>query len=119
MMKAWPDDLLHQTYESLLLMWKAKHIPDWWKWRWLVPLPKKPTHPILEELRPIMLLEVLRKLWAGLIMEDVHGTILKHKVLHPSQHGFQPKRGTDTANIQLINMLEEAKFGKRDLYASS
>ena len=73
-----------------------------------MPLPKKPTHPILEELRPIMLLEVLRNLWAGLIMAEGHGTILRHGVLHPSQHGFQPKKRTDTANVQLINMLEEA-----------
>ena len=99
MMKAWPEELTLLAYNGLVRMWQAKHIPEWWKWRWLVPLPKKPNNPLLSELRPIMLIETLRKLWSSLVMKSVHGVIVRHGVLHPSQHGFQPNRGTETANI--------------------
>ena len=119
MVKEWPEDLTRIVYELLVEMWTDRYIPSWWRWRWLVPLPKKPTAPTLDGLRPIMLIEILRKLWAGLIMNKVHSTVLRHRALHPSQHGFQPGHGTDTANIQLINVMEEAKLRKLNLYGSS
>ena len=52
-------------------------------------------------------------------MKTIHATLLKHKVLHPSQHGFQPGHGTETANVQVLNVFEEAKANKRNLYGSS
>ena len=119
MVRAWPVELAQVVYDLLLEMWTDKHIPEWWRWRWLIPLPKKPTAPTLEELRPIMLIEVLRKLWTGLVMDKVHGVINRHGVLQTSQHGFQRAHGTDTANLQLVNVLEEAKTKRLNLYGSS
>ena len=118
MVKHWPRDVVYMVYDIIVHMWADKEVPPSWKWKWLVPLPKK-DNPTAAEIRPIMLIEVLRKIWTGLIMKTIHSTLLKHKVLHPSQHGFQPGHGTETANVQVINMFEEAKANRRNLYGSS
>ena len=57
-LKALPDDLHKATYVMLCSLWPTQHIPDYWKQRWLVPLPKTS----IEDLRPICLLEIFRKL---------------------------------------------------------
>ena len=57
-----------------------------------------------------MLMEVLRKLWTGLIVRRITCSL---------QHGSLPKRGTDTANLQLLNTLETAWDEQRPLYGCS
>ena len=39
--------------------------------------------------------------------------------LCPSQHAYLPSRGTDTANIQLLNTLEDSWSRRSSLYGSS
>eukprot|EP01036_Dinobryon_divergens_P061463 gene61463-biopygen3177 len=41
MMKAWPPQAMKMAHKALSTMWNTKEIPQWWKWRWLVPVPKK------------------------------------------------------------------------------
>ena len=50
------------TYKMLCSLWPTQHIPDYWKQRWLVPLPKTDELTSIEDLRPICLLEIFRKL---------------------------------------------------------
>ena len=66
-----------------------------------------------------MLMEVLRKLWTGLIVKRITTSLQKHGVLSLNQHGYLPKRGTDTANLQLLNTLETAWDEQRSLYGCS
>ena len=61
MMKAWPEVVSRLAYDLLVKMWGLNHVPDWWKFHWLAPIPKDPLTPTVVELRPIILLEVLRK----------------------------------------------------------
>ena len=68
MMKAWPEELTRMVYDHLSSLWIAKVVPDWWKCRWVAPIPKNPKEPTLAELRPIVLLEVMRKCWTALIV---------------------------------------------------
>jgi len=46
-------------------------------------------------------------------------SLQKHGVLSLNQHGYLPKRGTDTANLQLFNTLETAWDKQRSLYGCS
>ena len=84
----------------------------------LVPLLKKGGTTI-DDLRPNMLLDVLQKIWTTLVMSSITSVLLKHKVLRATQHAYLPQRGTDSANIQVINALETAFEEKRTLYGSS
>ena len=118
LVRQWPDSITLMAYDLISEAWQKKDIPTFFKWKWLIPIPKC-DDPLATQLRPIMLIEVLRKLWTSLIVEDIHNVLLKHHVLHPSQHGFQPGHGTDTANIQVINVFEAAKEKLQALYASS
>ena len=45
--------------------------------------------------------------------------LLHHKVLSPSHHAFLPRKGTDTANLQIINAIEAAFNDRKSLYGSS
>ena len=97
---------------------RLQHIPTEWKWRWLVPLLKKDGTTV-DDLRPIMLLDVLRKVWTTLVMGNITKVLLKHRVLRVTQHAYLPHRCTDSANIQVVNTLEAAFAEKRSLYGSS
>jgi hypothetical protein len=61
-LKTLPEDLRKATYQMLCTLWPTQHIPDIWKQRWLIPLPKTDELNNIEDLRPICLLEIFRKL---------------------------------------------------------
>ena len=68
---------------------------------------------------PIMLMEVLSKLWTGLLVDEVTSSLQRHSSLSLSQHGYLPHHGTDTASLQLLNTLETAWDARRPLYGCS
>ena len=62
-MKHWSAEIQEHCHQLLSRMWPEGHIPDSWKWRWLVGLLKSNDDTKLENLRPIGLIECLRKLY--------------------------------------------------------
>ena len=93
----------------LCTLWPTQHIPHFWKQRWLVPLPKTTELTNIEDLRPICLLEIFRKLWTSILTHRIRGAWETHDMLDPSQHGFRAKHGTDSASLLLVDALEHAK----------
>jgi hypothetical protein len=67
MMKTWSLPFKTLVYNNLAALWGAP-VPYWWKWRWLCPIPKTLGSNTPEGHRPVMLVEVLRKCWIGLIV---------------------------------------------------
>ena len=118
-MKAWSPDLKTKIYENLIYTWKSNDPPDWWKWRWLCPIPKTADDSKLTGQRPIMLVEVTRKCWVALIIHRITRLWNKHDSLHLSQHGFRAKRGTDTALMGLQAMFEQSALNDSSLFLSS
>jgi len=118
MMRLWPPEVVRAAYVAIRTMWQSGHIPDMWKWRWLVPIPKGANSDI-GNLRPIMLLEVTRKAWASLIMSKIRSALIRHGVLSPAQHAFLPGRSVETASVQVRNVVEAAPHLRQDLYISS
>ena len=114
----WKPEMIAEAYECLARMWQDRSIPVSWKWKWLVPIPKSSSKRI-QDIRPIMLMEVLRKLWTGLLVDEVTASLQRHSSLSLSQHGYLPHHGTDTANLQLLNTLETAWDARRPLYGCS
>ena len=71
-------------------------------------LPKKPNSITLAELRPLMLLEVLRKLWLGLILKPIANYLVQNNLLCAYQNGGIPNSGTEDTILQLINTIEDS-----------
>eukprot|EP01034_Spumella_vulgaris_P028247 gene28247-35072_t len=118
MMKAWPPQAMKMAHKALSTMWNTKEIPQWWKWRWLVPVPKK-KDPSLADLRPLTLVEATRKIWSRLIIMKITRAWDNNDLLNPAQHGFRNKMSTMTATLQYINALEDAKETGRPIHRSS
>ena len=77
--------MIAEAYECLATMWQDRHILATWKWKWLVPIPKTSSRRI-QDISPIMLMEVLRKLWTGLLVDEVTSSLQRHSALSLSQH---------------------------------
>ena len=120
MAKGWPDPVTHYVHQCLLHLWNQQQTPGWLQWSWLCPKPKNLEEEVtLDGLRPLRLLEVIRKLWTGIIVGRITRAWERHRVLATAQQGFRPGRGTDTALIQFINAREHAEETNTPLYTSS
>jgi hypothetical protein len=118
MIKKWPPHLLAAAHSALSALWDSRSIPDFWKWKWLVPIPKK-ADPTLNELRPLTLIEVTRKIWSSIFVRRLQDLWTIDSPLEPSQHGFLRGRGCDTALSSVLNALETAKETTTTVYITS
>ena len=121
MMKKWPQEVVVAVHGALSVMWSEHHVPTWWKWRWLVPISKRKDGaiPTLTDLRPLCLLESLRKVWCQMLLGRVTRVWNRFGCIHESQHGSVFRRGTNTANLQHINAIEDAAEARTPLHRSS
>jgi hypothetical protein len=71
MVKAWPLRTRKAAFDILSRLWASKSIPIWWGDKLLCGIPKKANNATLANVRPIGLLEVLRKLLTSLIVERI------------------------------------------------
>ena len=120
MLRKAPPVVIKEMHKCLTQFWEDKHIPASWKWRWLVPIPKKPTDsPTLDELRPLMLCEALRKVWSALVISKIQQALYQHGALDPAQHGYLFGKNTGTASMIHINGIEDAEELDHELHRSS
>jgi hypothetical protein len=73
-----------------------------------VGLPKKDEVRSVNDLRPIGLIEVTRKLWTAMVLHRLQHA-LKKRLLQANHCRGLSNKGTDTALIQLVNLLEDAQ----------
>ena len=92
MVQKWDIRIKTKVYEDLKKLYVKKEIPKGWGDSLLAPIPKVPD-PTLEDLRPLMLFEVLRKIWTGLIMEKLRTYWVKWGLINENQHGFMGGAG--------------------------
>jgi hypothetical protein len=118
MVKAWPDKVKELAYALLSECWANNIIPDFWRIKWLVPIPKTPE-PTLNDLRPLSLIEVLRKLWVNIFVHRITTYWNDHNTLQPAQHGCTRYLGTEPAVMELASALETAKDEKANLFFTS
>jgi hypothetical protein len=118
MVKLWPEAMVERAYECLVEAWDDKVGLEGWGNRLLAPIPKVPN-PELKDLRPLMLVEVMRKIWVGLITKKIGAFWDKFGLVNPAQHAYLRGKGTQTAVPQLINAMETAKEYNTDVFISS
>ena len=114
----WGPNTRRQVYHALEDLWIDKVTPDDWRWRWLVPLPKT-NNPTASQLRPLMLIDVLRKIITGFLTRKITNFWHKHKILSTCSHAFVGGQGTHTAELQLLNTMETCKEWRSKFYAAS
>ena len=109
LMSLWPTMVVEQVYDLLCAIWTHKSTPPFWKWRWLVPIPKKADNNTLSNLRPISLIEASRKIWIGLYVDKIKGFWARTGILCPSQHAYLADKSTEGALLQFRNTMEETE----------
>ena len=63
LVQQWPENVKLRVHQALSEAWKNRvKVPGWGR-RWLQPIPKI-QDPGLEDLRPLMLVEVTKKIWS-------------------------------------------------------
>eukprot|EP01041_Mallomonas_annulata_P042118 gene42118-biopygen5466 len=114
--KSWHDQIKRTAYEALSELWEIHTIPDDWSWRYLCLKPKtSDPHLTATDLRPLTLIDCLRKLWGKVILHRINQQWHTHHTLSTLQH-CEKGRGTDSALLQRSATAEAAGF---NLYTSS
>ena len=86
--------------------------PVEWHWNWLNVIPKKMQEngiPLAADLRPLELVDSVRRLWIGIIDRKLTKATDKYDVFSQAQRGSRKNSGTDDALTYLQAVLEEAK----------
>ncbi len=87
MVQKWETRVKKKVFEELVDCWVRKVVPEGWGDSMLAPIPKV-VDPTIDELRPLMLFEVLRKIWTGMIMVKLRDYWNKYGLIDENQHGF-------------------------------
>jgi hypothetical protein len=99
------EDASRDMFRLLERMWNAKHVPDFWKLKGLIGLPKVEVVAGVNSLRPIGLIKTTRKVWTTMVTKRILGVVRRR--LQTNHCGGLANNGTDTALLQLVNLLED------------
>jgi hypothetical protein len=119
-LKQLSQDNLELLHSHLKSVWISGRFPEWMNAKILCPIPKNSVRPLtLDSIRPVVLIEILRKVWLKGIVQHIRNTLEKHKCLDKRQYGFRQNRSTEQAIVQLINVLEHSQFENKNYFVSS
>ena len=85
-----------------------------------MPMPKKPADiPSINDLRPLILVEAVRKVWSKLVLHKLKTVGMEVPLLNNAQHGYSAHLSTMTASLLHINLLEDVIDRNNKLHTSS
>ena len=105
-LKCQSPTVVAKLYELLVYFHSQRQHPDSWYWKYLCYIPKSSGPTVFTNLRPLMLIESLRKLWIELIIHPILDIWNADMLLSPAQHGYTHHRSTTTATMKLVDFLE-------------
>jgi hypothetical protein len=117
LMKIWPEDVIKKVYDLMVQQWTNKAMPEFMKWRWLCHIPKKMGDIRREDLRPLSLVEVLRKSWSSHVVWTMRGLWEKHGLIDEAQSAYRAGRGTENALMQSSMALKKQKNVRQTIMA--
>ena len=110
MLKSFPREMVEYVHSLIVHYWAPGPKPVSWKWRWLHLIPKTVKDNMgLNDCRPLMLCEVLRKIWSNILLARVMSAFNRGHILDDIQHGFVSGKGTDSASILHLNYMEDVE----------
>ena len=118
-MSKWPVSTIKLMYKALCSLMAADETPDFWKMKWLVPIPKVDMNVGREDLRPLMLIEVLRKLWYGFTGVKVWNFLEMHNLLEGNQFAYRRGRECGLCFLYMVNTVEEIQAAGASLAMST
>jgi hypothetical protein len=120
LLKLLDDRVLQLVHEKLQLLHAQQTVPSLLKKKNMCLLPKEENDLLsADKLRPIMLIECLRKLWLRPIVYRIRKAWQTHNAISPVQYGFLGHRACSDAILQLLNVIEWAQWSKHDVFISS
>ena len=90
--------------------------PPMWEWEVVCPIPKVAGCADIDKMRPIKLLEVLKKAVSGTVKERYMRGLRKLGVMRGAQYAYQRRLGTEVP-LCIMNMVSEwAVMHRRELW---
>jgi hypothetical protein len=103
-------------FSLLSLLAHKSYTPPEWCHSTTCLLHKKGDPTLLDNYRPIALMNILLKLWTALIKDAGSKYAETHGILIDQQHGFRQHRSIHDAMTSIIMTMEDAKFHNKDIY---
>ena len=107
--KDWPEELITHCYHILRVLWGREHIPQSWKEKWAVLLAKTTDTADINNLRPIVLEDCIRKLWFSISYKQIADAWYRHGSLDEAHLRFVLNRVPDSGFLDLLNQMEKAQ----------
>jgi len=108
MIKGWNTEVRQFAYEHMQALWEMRAVPLWWKDKKVKLAPKIPGNSQLQNMRPISLYEIIRKVWTTTIAKRIHQVLHEANAIHSSQGGYRLDQGTMMPLLRVINQIEGA-----------
>ncbi|GBC02443.1 hypothetical protein RclHR1_04620010 [Rhizophagus clarus] len=115
--RLFPDELHQVIIAFVNLTIRVGMVPDYWKQSYLCPFPKPNRFEYdLNNIRPIMLLDTIRKSATKLVMERVSAILSRNHML--KGHNFCGLKNEDTSTpLTILNsIIEDAKEQGKELH---
>jgi hypothetical protein len=90
-----------------------------WYHQLLRPIPKVAGTTLAELQRPLMLLEVFRKAFGGILIKRVHAIFHKLSALEENHHAFKKNSSLDHTGMNTVLIIEDANAHYKELHAAS
>jgi hypothetical protein len=71
-------------------------------------IPKSPDSEKLNDMRPISLYEIIRKVWTTIVGKRINKVWHERGLLHGAQYGYKLDNGVQMALFTVINEIERA-----------
>ena len=111
MLKLASKEIISDIYDELVNLWSNEmEIAEFLQNRWLKAVSKGDYQITADNSRPIMLIEITRKLWMSIMMKRIESHWRKYKIIDDAQHAYTGGSNTDCAITQLYSALETAKL---------
>ena len=99
------DDLVQLINESF----KTGIFPNELKIAKVIPIYKKKGDPTsVKNQRPISILPIFSKIFESIVKSQLTSYLIENQLINPSQHGFLPKRNTESAILEFTDTIMQA-----------